>query len=75
MYKGTHFTDDRYAADEKSVNGTVNYLEGSYRLTSVNGTDWSCPVGHSESFCTGRHFGETLEDNERHGDYIDSPSN
>jgi len=64
MYKGTHFTDDRYAADEKSVNGTVNYLEGSYK----NGTEWSCPAGHSKSFCTGWHFGETLEDNERDGD-------
>jgi len=28
-YKGVQFTDDRYTADNNSVNGTVNYLEST----------------------------------------------
>jgi hypothetical protein len=63
MYKGVQFTDDRYTADDKSDNGTVNYLDGSHY---VNG-QWTCP-SHSISFCTGWQFGRQVEDDERDGD-------
>ena len=65
MFKGTQFIDDRYAAENESVNGTINSLDGSHY---VNGVGWTCPAGHSESFCVGWHFGAQIEDSERDGD-------